>query len=412
MKKEILLEKLLFTGLAQIDLIKKALQGQKSFMVHPSISVYEILQISNLSELFFIIVYGLENNFPLSRFIPSDLGLFDKYGCNDYDVFLSHLRNSIAHNHSVIFDDGSIIFKDFDKYGKENFILEIDCLKLDCLLFNIKKDFIKINDNLKLTNIKLKMKRKINLKQKLSFNTIITAGIMLSNYTRHIVGNKALFSLPVTRKDILIAAKILEMYYCVVWTREEDLKLFSISPKELNLFEKHKCNSGIDFLRHMRNSIIHCRFELFIDGSAIFRDFNNSVENFFLDLSPQQFNNIVLEFKNICSQKLLPKLNIDKKYISIILGTNCNFNKSNLCGCENLEQVVFHEGVTNLADWAFCNCKKLKLDLPPKLVMIGKWSFSGCKSIESLCFPSSIKIIDDYAFERCINIKTIELSSK
>ena len=71
-------------------------------------------------------------------------------------------------------------------------------------------------------------------------------------------------------------------------------------------------------------------------------------------------------------------------------------------------EVVFEEGVTNIGNYAFYNCKSLKtITIPDSVLSIGNNAFYHCDSLNNITLPDSIKSIGPYAFMYCGNLTSI-----
>lgn len=78
---------------------------------------------------------------------------------------------------------------------------------------------------------------------------------------------------------------------------------------------------------------------------------------------------------------------------------------------ENLESVVFANGVTEISYATFANCTSLKsVDLPDSLESIGYASFIKATALTSIAFPESTKSIAGSAFSGCSNLKDVNLN--
>ena len=66
---------------------------------------------------------------------------------------------------------------------------------------------------------------------------------------------------------------------------------------------------------------------------------------------------------------------------------------------ESLEKVTLPEGLTEIKDEAFKDCKKLKsIEIPSTVTTIGANAFYGCKSLKDVSIPSSVTTIGASAF--------------
>lgn len=75
--------------------------------------------------------------------------------------------------------------------------------------------------------------------------------------------------------------------------------------------------------------------------------------------------------------------------------------------CDKINEIVFVEGMTNIIDGAFYNCRNLeeKLELPNSLKKIGKSAFENCTKITGeLQLPSELTEIGYCAFEGCTGL--------
>lgn len=79
-------------------------------------------------------------------------------------------------------------------------------------------------------------------------------------------------------------------------------------------------------------------------------------------------------------------------------------------GCTNAEgEVTISEEQTELADYVFNNCKKLKINLHDKITSISKYCFNNCEAIDWTSLPSLLPNVYVYTFYKCINLKITEL---
>ena len=80
--------------------------------------------------------------------------------------------------------------------------------------------------------------------------------------------------------------------------------------------------------------------------------------------------------------------------------------------CENLEKIIFSEGLTSIDECAFNNCISLKtVFLPSSLEWIGIGCFSGCKELTDINFPEGMIGIERDAFSGCTALKQIFIPS-
>ena len=77
-------------------------------------------------------------------------------------------------------------------------------------------------------------------------------------------------------------------------------------------------------------------------------------------------------------------------------------------GCENLESVTIHGGVSEIGNNAFAECASLaKLKISEGVKSIGTGAFYNCPSLTSVELPASIETIGDYAFGKCKNLRLV-----
>ena len=97
----------------------------------------------------------------------------------------------------------------------------------------------------------------------------------------------------------------------------------------------------------------------------------------------------------------------NKNIKSVVAGKGAEFMGSPFWYCENLESVVYKEGVTSLGTDAFSGCINLKsVTIPSSVKTIESGAFWG-SGIESITIPSGVTEIGDRAFMNCPNLKSI-----
>ena len=79
-------------------------------------------------------------------------------------------------------------------------------------------------------------------------------------------------------------------------------------------------------------------------------------------------------------------------------------------GCNQAEgEITISEKQTELDDYVFNNCKKLKINLHDKITSISKYCFNNCEAIDWTSLPPLLTGIYVYTFYKCINLKITEL---
>ena len=94
------------------------------------------------------------------------------------------------------------------------------------------------------------------------------------------------------------------------------------------------------------------------------------------------------------------------KVKSVQLGEKCAaIGSSAFEGCTALVDVQFSDGLQTIGDAAFKNCGKIQnLDLPDTLISIGASAFAGNTGVTALAIPGSVKTISANAFANCTQL--------
>ncbi len=97
----------------------------------------------------------------------------------------------------------------------------------------------------------------------------------------------------------------------------------------------------------------------------------------------------------------------NKNIKSVVVGKDAELLGSPFWYCENLESVVYKEGVTLLGKYAFPGCINLKsVTIPSSVETISEGAFWG-SGIESINIPNGVTKIEERAFLNCPNLKSI-----
>ena len=76
----------------------------------------------------------------------------------------------------------------------------------------------------------------------------------------------------------------------------------------------------------------------------------------------------------------------------------------------SITKVVIENGVTNIGDMAFTDCKSLtSITIPDSVTSIGYSAFYGCTSLISITIPDSVTSIDEEAFANCTSLTSITI---
>ena len=97
----------------------------------------------------------------------------------------------------------------------------------------------------------------------------------------------------------------------------------------------------------------------------------------------------------------------------IIPGTVKKIAKNAFAYNTTLEKVIIQDGVEEIGDKAFCQCKNLQeIMLPESITKIGNVCFQADTMLESIKLPNNITILEDNVLSECSNLKSIELPEK
>ncbi len=78
----------------------------------------------------------------------------------------------------------------------------------------------------------------------------------------------------------------------------------------------------------------------------------------------------------------------------------------------DVERVTIPQNVTNIGDYAFCQCSCLKdINIPYFVTQIGDYAFAYCSSLASIEIPYGVTTIGEFAFEKCYSLTSITLPS-
>ena len=130
--------------------------------------------------------------------------------------------------------------------------------------------------------------------------------------------------------------------------------------------------------------------------------------------------NLLIAAKNLyIGDELLTKLVIPGKYKKI--------NDYAFANCASIKEVIVEEGVEEIGDDAFCDCRGRdnasqieSVVLPHSLKKLGyengpfnfgykRGVFAGCQKLKSIVIPSQIKILTNRLFQGCSSLTNVEL---
>ena len=70
----------------------------------------------------------------------------------------------------------------------------------------------------------------------------------------------------------------------------------------------------------------------------------------------------------------------------------------------------FWKGVTNIEEWAFCDCSSLtSITIPEGVTEIGRGAFSACSSLTSVTIPEGVTKIGERTFEYCSSLTSVTI---
>ena len=78
-----------------------------------------------------------------------------------------------------------------------------------------------------------------------------------------------------------------------------------------------------------------------------------------------------------------------------------------------IKTVVIENGVTNVGDYAFCNCTNLtSVTIPDSVESIGTGTFWGCSNLQSVTIPKKVTSIGSSTFNSCANLTSVTIPDK
>ena len=77
---------------------------------------------------------------------------------------------------------------------------------------------------------------------------------------------------------------------------------------------------------------------------------------------------------------------------------------------DKITKVVIKDGVTNIGDYAFCECTNLtSITIPNSVTSIGFEAFGECTNLTSVEIPNSVTSIGDWAFYFCSSLTSVKI---
>ncbi len=75
-----------------------------------------------------------------------------------------------------------------------------------------------------------------------------------------------------------------------------------------------------------------------------------------------------------------------------------------------IEKIIIENGITNIGNYAFCSCFKLRdITIPNSVTSIGDGAFIACSNLKNIEMPDSITSIGDRAFQLCMSLESIKI---
>lgn len=76
--------------------------------------------------------------------------------------------------------------------------------------------------------------------------------------------------------------------------------------------------------------------------------------------------------------------------------------------CDNLQNVIMHDGIKSIGDYAFYQCSLLDgIIIPEGIESIGEYAFAYCGELKSIVIPEGNKSIGAYAFIGCSQLESV-----
>lgn len=102
--------------------------------------------------------------------------------------------------------------------------------------------------------------------------------------------------------------------------------------------------------------------------------------------------------------------NLDMEITQIIMPDSVKDFKFSESITDALQFVNIPNGVTEIGEDAFSECKNLKsITIPNGVTEIGSGAFSGCASLTSITIPDSVTEIGGYAFSECTSLTSVTI---
>lgn len=78
--------------------------------------------------------------------------------------------------------------------------------------------------------------------------------------------------------------------------------------------------------------------------------------------------------------------------------------------CDYLENIILHDGVNSIGEFAFSNCQNLKsIVIPNSVVSIGYYAFENCSRLESVVLSNNLDVLEEGVFLNCDSLERITI---
>ncbi len=79
-------------------------------------------------------------------------------------------------------------------------------------------------------------------------------------------------------------------------------------------------------------------------------------------------------------------------------------------GCDNLKEVTFASGITNIPDYLFENCPGIEsITIPNTVTEIGAFAFSECKNLTNVILSTKLVTIKNCGFNKCSSLSNVTI---